>query len=50
MLRLMLRELQIRTTALHSGMSQNDRLASLAKFKTGVVKILLATDVGSRFV
>ena len=46
----MLRELGFRTTALHSKMSQNDRIASLAKFRSGVVPILLATDVGSRYV
>ena len=47
-LRLLLKELGIRSTALHSKMSQNDRLGSLAKFKSDVVKILIATDVGSR--
>ena len=35
-------------TALHSVMNQNARLSSLAKFKCGVVKILVATDVASR--
>ena len=35
-------------TALHSQMNQNARLSSLAKFKCGVVKILVATDVASR--
>ena len=44
----MLRELDIRCVALHSSMTQNDRLAALAKFKSSVVNILLATDVGSR--
>jgi ATP-dependent RNA helicase DDX49/DBP8 len=29
-------------------MAQSDRISSLAKFKGGVVNILLATDVGSR--
>ncbi|KAJ3296004.1 hypothetical protein HK104_002085 [Borealophlyctis nickersoniae] len=47
-LRIMLRELGLRSTALHAQMSQNDRLGSLAKFKSGIVPILLATDVGSR--
>ncbi|KAJ3043909.1 hypothetical protein HDV00_003948 [Rhizophlyctis rosea] len=47
-LRIMLRELGLRSTALHAQMSQNDRLGSLAKFKGGVVSILIATDVGSR--
>ena len=48
-LRLMLRELGFRSTALHAQMSQNDRLGSLAKFKTEIVKILITTDVGSRY-
>lgn len=48
MLRLLFRELGIRSTALHSSMTQPDRLGSLAKFKSAVVPILIATDVGSR--
>ena len=47
-LRLTLKSLGVRNVALHSHMSQNDRLGSLAKFKSGIVKVLLATDVGSR--
>ncbi|KAI8855198.1 P-loop containing nucleoside triphosphate hydrolase protein [Chytridium lagenaria] len=47
-LRLMFQELGIRSTALHSLMSQNERLGSIAKFKGRIVNILLATDVGSR--
>ncbi|KAI8921101.1 P-loop containing nucleoside triphosphate hydrolase protein [Powellomyces hirtus] len=47
-LRVMLRELGLKSTALHAQMSQSDRLGSLAKFKGGIVPILLATDVGSR--
>jgi ATP-dependent RNA helicase DDX49/DBP8 len=47
-LRIMLHELGIRSTSLHSQMSQQDRLGSLAKFRTSVVDILIATDVGSR--
>ena len=35
-------------TGLHSQLSQNDRLSSLAKFKCGVIKLLVATDVASR--
>ena len=46
----MLRELGLRSTALHAQMSQSDRLGSLAKFKSGIVPILIATDVGSRWV
>lgn len=41
-------ELGIPTTALHSAMPQQKRLASLAKFKGGVVRLLVATDVASR--
>ena len=48
LLRLMFRELKIDTTALHSLMNQQDRLATLARFKTGLVKILITTDVGAR--
>jgi ATP-dependent RNA helicase DDX49/DBP8 len=48
LLRLMFRELKIDTTALHSLMNQHDRLATLARFKTGLVKILIATDIGAR--
>ncbi|KAJ3301004.1 hypothetical protein HDU76_005904 [Blyttiomyces sp. JEL0837] len=44
----MLKELGLRSAALHAQMSQNDRLGSLAKFKGGIVPILIATDVGSR--
>ncbi|TPX61013.1 hypothetical protein SpCBS45565_g07358 [Spizellomyces sp. 'palustris'] len=47
-LRIMMRELGFKSTALHAQMSQNDRIGSLAKFKGGIVPILLATDVGSR--
>ncbi|KAI9336081.1 P-loop containing nucleoside triphosphate hydrolase protein [Obelidium mucronatum] len=46
--RILLRELGVRSTALHAQMSQSDRLGSLAKFKSGIVPILIATDVGSR--
>lgn len=44
----LLRKLEIKCTALHSLMSQRDRLSSLARFKTGIVRILVATDVASR--
>ncbi|KAJ1535128.1 hypothetical protein HK096_002993 [Nowakowskiella sp. JEL0078] len=47
-LRIMLRELGIKSVALHAQMSQNDRIASLAKFKSGIVNLLISTDVGSR--
>ena len=45
---LTLRELGIRCTALHSHLSQSERLSTLAKFKSGIVTVLIATDVGSR--
>ncbi|KAF9962692.1 putative RNA helicase [Modicella reniformis] len=47
-IRVMLRELGIACTALHSEMSQQERLNSLAKFRGGIVTVLIATDVGSR--
>ncbi|KAG0001679.1 hypothetical protein BGZ79_004329 [Entomortierella chlamydospora] len=47
-LRVMLRELGIACTALHSEMSQQERLNSLAKFRGGITSVLIATDVGSR--
>lgn len=45
-----LKELDIRCTALHSEMSQQERLNSLGKFRAEVVNILVSTDVGSRLV
>ncbi|KAI9362366.1 P-loop containing nucleoside triphosphate hydrolase protein [Pilaira anomala] len=44
----MLKELGIRCTALHSEMTQQQRLDSLGKFRAEVIKILISTDVGSR--
>lgn len=41
-------ELGIVCTPLHSLMTQRKRLGSLARFKSGMVKILVATDVASR--
>ena len=34
--------------ALHSQLSQQDRIAALARFKSGQLPILVSTDVGSR--
>ncbi|GET03738.1 probable ATP-dependent RNA helicase DDX49 [Rhizophagus clarus] len=48
LLRVMLVELDIRCTSLHSTMSQKERLNSLGKFKAEIVRVLIATDVGSR--
>ncbi|KAI9340414.1 P-loop containing nucleoside triphosphate hydrolase protein [Zopfochytrium polystomum] len=46
--RVILKQLGVRSTALHAQMSQAARIGSIAKFKSGVVPILIATDVGSR--
>jgi len=43
-----LSELGVSNVALHSLLSQNRRLASLAKFKSQHVRVLVATDVASR--
>jgi len=44
----LLRKLEMKCVALHSLMPQKKRLSSLAQFKTGVVNVLIATDVASR--
>ena len=44
----LLKKLEMKCVALHSLMPQRRRLASLAQFKTGVAKVLIATDVASR--
>ena len=44
----MFKELGLRCVALHSCMPQAERLGSLAKFKSGIINILVSTDVGSR--
>jgi ATP-dependent RNA helicase RhlE len=38
----------IRTAALHSNRSQNQRLKALKDFKAGLVRVLVATDIASR--
>eukprot|EP00250_Pteridium_aquilinum_P009362 c18621_g1_i1 orf=123-1583(+) len=48
LLSLMLDELGIQTVALHSMKTQPQRLASLNRFKSGQVPVLIATDVASR--
>lgn len=48
LLSLLLNELDVHTAALHSMKSQPQRLASLNRFKSGQVPILIATDVASR--
>ena len=41
-------ELEIPSVCLHSRLTQNRRIAALAKFKSGSVPLLFATDVASR--
>lgn len=48
LLRRMLRLLEYRVTALHSDLSQPERLDSLGRFRAEAAKILIATDVASR--
>jgi ATP-dependent RNA helicase RhlE len=38
----------IRTAALHSNRSQNQRLRALKDFKSGAVRVLIATDIAAR--
>ncbi|KAG8454927.1 hypothetical protein GDO86_001229 [Hymenochirus boettgeri] len=45
---MMLREFSFPSVALHSMMKQKQRFAALAKFKSSVFKILVATDVAAR--
>lgn len=47
-LSMLLNSLSIDCVALHSMMSQKERLSSLARFKSSQVKVLIATDVASR--
>lgn len=48
LLRHMLYSLGLPVTALHSQMTQSQRIASLARFRSGSSEILLCTDIGSR--
>ena len=48
LLRFWLKEMGIEVAALHSQLSQQDRIAALARFKSGQLPILVSTDVGSR--
>ncbi|XP_011845961.1 PREDICTED: probable ATP-dependent RNA helicase DDX49 [Mandrillus leucophaeus] len=45
---MMLRKFSFPTVALHSMMKQKERFAALAKFKSSIYRILIATDVASR--
>ena len=47
-LTIVLKTLGIRSTGLHSGLTQRERLNSLALFRGGVVGVLVSTDVGAR--
>lgn len=44
----MLKSLSLRSTALHSRLTQRERLNSLSLFRSYVVPILVCTDVASR--
>ncbi|KAL0070818.1 putative RNA helicase [Marasmius tenuissimus] len=45
---LLLKNLSIRSTALHSRLTQRERLTSLSLFRSSVVPVLVSTDVGAR--
>lgn len=44
----LLQTLHIRSTALHSRLTQRERLSSLSLFRASVVPVLVSTDVGAR--
>lgn len=44
----MLKSLGIKSAALHSRLTQRERLSSLSLFRSSVVPVLISTDVGSR--
>lgn len=48
LLSLILEELDQKVVALHSDISQSERLSALSRFKSGQVPVLLATDLASR--
>jgi len=47
-LSLLLQNMKIRSTAMHSRLSQKQRLQSLALFRSFVIPVLVTTDVGAR--
>ena len=47
-LTILLKTLHIRSTALHSRLTQRERLNSLGLFRSSVVPVLVSTDVGGR--
>lgn len=44
----LLRSLEHRVTSLHSGLAQSQRVGNLGRFRAGVARILVATDVAAR--
>lgn len=44
----LLKTLSIRSTALHSRLTQRERLTSLSLFRSSVIPVLISTDVGAR--
>ncbi|KAI0265093.1 P-loop containing nucleoside triphosphate hydrolase protein [Gloeopeniophorella convolvens] len=44
----LLQTLSVRSTALHSRLTQRDRLSSLSLFRSSVIPVLVSTDVGAR--
>lgn len=48
MLNLLLHQLKIPAVALHADLPQKRRLSALERFKSGIVSVLVATDVASR--
>lgn len=44
----LLQTLAIRSTALHSRLTQRDRLTSLSLFRSSIIPVLVSTDVGAR--
>lgn len=49
LLRIMLQSLGIDCVSLHSKLRQNQRIGAIERFKGGKTKVLIATDVGSRY-
>ncbi|KAJ3965575.1 P-loop containing nucleoside triphosphate hydrolase protein [Lentinula raphanica] len=47
-LTIFLKSMSIRSTALHSRLTQRERLSSLSLFRSSVVPVLISTDVGAR--
>lgn len=44
----MLKNMNIRNTALHSRLTQRERISSLGLFRSSVIPVLVSTDVGAR--